>query len=234
LKLVSHGRKLSKFGIYHPHIETYVLNSGLLPLSNISYETADKGLISAFVERWHRDTNSFHLPVGEMTITLDDVSTLLHISIVGQFCTYVPLEFAAAAIVLVDLLGVEQADATSEMRHCRGTHVRLSWLREVYEESCVQQRWECAARAYLLHLVGCTIFVDKSATSISVSYLPLFRDMGMCGEYSWGAAALTHMYEQLGDACFAQTKQLGGYATLVQVNDIQFEYKFNIFGYLNT
>ncbi|XP_027940573.1 uncharacterized protein LOC114194505 [Vigna unguiculata] len=216
LKLVSHGRKLSKFGIYHPHIETYVLNSGLLPLSNISYETADKGLISAFVERWHRDTNSFHLPVGEMTITLDDVSTLLHISIVGQFCTYVPLEFAAAAIVLVDLLGVEQADATSEMRHCRGTHVRLSWLREVYEESCVQQRWECAARAYLLHLVGCTIFVDKSATSISVSYLPLFRDMGMCGEYSWGAAALTHMYEQLGDACFAQTKQLGGYATLVQ------------------
>lgn len=138
MKLVSHGRKLSKFGIYYPHIEAYVLSSCLLPLCNISYETTNKGLISAFMERWNRDTNNLNLPVGEMTITLDDVSTLLHISIVGQFCTYVRLEFAVATIVLVDLLGVEHADATSEMRHCRGAHVRLSWLREVYEESCVQ------------------------------------------------------------------------------------------------
>ena len=29
--------------------------------------------MSAFVERWHKETSSFHLPVGEVTITLDDV-----------------------------------------------------------------------------------------------------------------------------------------------------------------
>ena len=30
------------------------------------------------------ETNSFHMPFGEMTITLDDVSSLLHIPIRGK------------------------------------------------------------------------------------------------------------------------------------------------------
>ena len=51
------------------------------------------------------------------------------------------------------------------------------------------------ARAYLLHLVGCTIFANKSATSISVSYLGLFVDLRHTEGYSWATTALTHMYE---------------------------------------
>ncbi|KAL6137491.1 hypothetical protein ACLB2K_062783 [Fragaria x ananassa] len=37
----------------------------------------DNSLISALVERWRRETNTFHLPVGEMTITLEDVALIL-------------------------------------------------------------------------------------------------------------------------------------------------------------
>ena len=29
--------------------------------------------MSAFVERWHKETSSSHLPVGEVTITMDDM-----------------------------------------------------------------------------------------------------------------------------------------------------------------
>jgi len=76
-----------------------------------------KGLISAFVERWHRETNSFHLPVGEMTITLDDVSSLLHLPILGQFPTYVPLEYNGSATILVELLRVDEVREKAEMRH---------------------------------------------------------------------------------------------------------------------
>jgi len=54
-----------------------------------------------------------------------------------------------------------------------------------------------ATRAYLIHLIGYTHFVDKSATSISVSYFPLFRDLAMCGGYAWGATALAYMYDKL-------------------------------------
>ena len=63
----------------------------------------DKRLISAFVERWYGETNSFNLPVGEMTITLDDVSSLLHLPILGQFPTYVPLEYNGVAKILAEL-----------------------------------------------------------------------------------------------------------------------------------
>ncbi|XP_021772713.1 protein MAINTENANCE OF MERISTEMS-like [Chenopodium quinoa] len=41
-------------------------------------------LISTFVERWHPETNSFHLPFGEMTITLHDVSYILSTPITGE------------------------------------------------------------------------------------------------------------------------------------------------------
>jgi len=93
--------------------------------------------------------------------------------------------------------------------------VRLGWLREVYEQCCIDQSWECAARAYLLHLLGCSIFANKSANRIFVYYLALFTDLDMCGQWAWGAAALTFMYELLGDACLGDTRQLAGFVTIV-------------------
>ncbi|XP_068478444.1 protein MAIN-LIKE 1-like isoform X1 [Phaseolus vulgaris] len=216
LKVVSHGRKINKLGAPHERIEAVVELSGLGGLLHASYESLDRGLLCAFVERWHAETNSFHLPVGEMTITLDDVSNLLHLPIVGQFYTQETLDSDSATDLLVEALRVDRALASEETRHCRGAHVRLSWLREVYQDACSRRQWTVAARAYLLHLVGCTIFADKSATSVSVFYLGFFVDLRLTGGYSWAAAALTHMYEQLGDCSYANTKQLAGYATLLQ------------------
>jgi len=45
------------------------------------YSSVTHAMIRALCERWHTETSSFHLPVGEMTITLDDVYNLLHIPI---------------------------------------------------------------------------------------------------------------------------------------------------------
>ncbi|KAH0886161.1 hypothetical protein HID58_062257 [Brassica napus] len=43
--------------------------------------TLNNSLISALVERWRRETNTFHLPLGETTITLDEVSLVLGLQI---------------------------------------------------------------------------------------------------------------------------------------------------------
>ena len=77
--MVFHGRKVNMFGLPRPEVFALIVNCGLLPLCNICYEIVDKGIICGFVERWYRDTNTFHLPFGEISITLDDVSCLLHL-----------------------------------------------------------------------------------------------------------------------------------------------------------
>ena len=145
--MISHGRKLNKFDIPHPQMYSFVENSGLLPLCSIGYEVADKGLITAFVERWHKDANSFHLLIGEMTITLDDVSSILHIPIVGQFPTYEALSYNEAKDLLIELLGVSESKANEELKESRGPQVRMSWLREVYEQCCIDGSWEYVVRA---------------------------------------------------------------------------------------
>ena len=87
MKVVSHIKKVKKLGPSHPSVLPFVVASGLSPLCDILYEYPDIGLILGFVERLHPETNTFHLPIGEMTITLDDVWSLLHLSINGQFCS---------------------------------------------------------------------------------------------------------------------------------------------------
>ena len=76
---------------------------------------------------------------------------------------------------------------------------------------------EFATRAFLLHLVGCTLFTDKSATNVAVVYLELFRDISMVSSYAWGAACLPYLCRQLTTATRFEVRQLGGYQTLLQV-----------------
>jgi len=162
-----------------------MLNTKFLLVCNISYETADNGLISTFVKRWHCNTNTFHLFVGEMTIMLDDVSSLLHILIVGDF-------FLCNIGFHINFFSVawapwcaEFGDVTIKLRQYHDAHVRLNWLCKVYKKCIVNQKWEYVTKIYLLYLIGSTIFEDKNVTSIDVSYLPLFINLRMCGWYAW-------------------------------------------------
>ncbi|KAH1222348.1 Protein MAIN-LIKE 1 [Glycine max] len=216
LKLVSHGRKLTLIGRPVPEIEGLVAATGLSPLIDCSVITGDPGLISAFVERWHSETSTFHLPVRELTITLDDVSSILHLPITGTLHSFHALSTEEARFLLTELLEVSAEEARAETALTRGAYVRLGWVRDIYETRCQARRWIVAACAYLLHLVGCTLFANKSATYVHVVHLDAFRDLAHSGGYAWGVAALVHMYDQLDEACRTTTRQLAGYLTLFQ------------------
>ncbi|XP_028230393.1 protein MAINTENANCE OF MERISTEMS-like [Glycine soja] len=127
LKLSSHGRKVHSLGRLVPAIEGLIAGRGLSPLIACSVDTGDRGLLSAFVERWHQETSSFHLPVGELTITLDDVSLLLHLPVIGDLHAFQPLHVDDAVQMLVDLLMVSTESARVETTQCRGPYVRLQW-----------------------------------------------------------------------------------------------------------
>ena len=106
LKLSSHGRKVQKFGKSAPEIEGLVAATGLSPLIACSIDNGDRGLIFTFLEWWHKETSSFHLPVGELTITLDDVTSLFHLPIIGAFYSFETLHVDEAVLMLVELLEV--------------------------------------------------------------------------------------------------------------------------------
>ena len=68
--------------------------------------SANKMVVSTFVEQWHRETNTFHLPMGEMTITLDDVFYITGMPITGSLVRSKVVEDLVR--LLVDALGVSR------------------------------------------------------------------------------------------------------------------------------
>ncbi|KAI5405310.1 hypothetical protein KIW84_052185 [Lathyrus oleraceus] len=153
---------------------------------------------------------------GEMSITLDDVACLLHLPIRGIFWSPQDVTKELAVELAVDYLGVSQGQAQSHVRSCRGSYYKLEWLYDIFVHHRAASSWAYATRAYLLMLVGSTIFADKTFTLVEARYLLLFRDLDGCSGYSWGAAAVVTLYRYLGDASMYSCKQLGGYPTLLQ------------------
>ena len=181
-----------------------VHRSGLASLTSCSHRVASRPMLSAFCERWQPETTTFHMPFGEMTITLDDVASILHIPVTGSMISFSqPLHVDDANALLVELLGTTDVEASRETEQCRSPSVRLLWLRDHFStitDASFDDDVVFATRAFLLHLVGCTLFADKSATSVAVVYLELFRDLSMVGSYAWGAACLAYLYRQLTQA----------------------------------
>ncbi|XP_057248066.1 protein MAINTENANCE OF MERISTEMS-like [Beta vulgaris subsp. vulgaris] len=73
------------------------------------------------------------------------------------------------------------------------------------------------ARGFLVTLLGSTIFIDKTVDRTSTLLFPLVRDLVSVKSYSWASAALAYLYRELGKATRAETKQLAGSSTLLEV-----------------
>ena len=95
---------MAKFGRLAPEIEGLVAASGLSPLIICSLDTGDRRLMSTFVKYWHKETSRFHLPVEEVTITLDDIALFLDLPVVGAFHSFELLHVDDAVDMLVELL----------------------------------------------------------------------------------------------------------------------------------
>lgn len=51
-----------------------------------SWENLD--MLTALAKRWHSEMSTFHLPIGEMTVTLEDVYRILRLPIIGELVQY--------------------------------------------------------------------------------------------------------------------------------------------------
>ena len=206
--------------------------SGLYSLLQTNYGQVDHGLLIAFSERWHSETSSFHLPVGEMTITLDDVSCLLHIPVGGNPLFHETLTTNQGTEYLVDYLGLDRAESAAETESMNSARITYDCLLNIYtkylnkanmyanqpgEEVTLEWYQTRCIRAFLLYLVGCTLFSDKTGSGCCVVYLKYFDDLTTVNQWSWGAAALAFLYDYLCKMTKPKCASLSGYTCLMQV-----------------
>ena len=138
----------------------------------------------------------FHLSIDDMSITLDDVSSLLHLPIRGRLLNYSRISRPDVHDMMVQYLVVDSCDAQKEIDDTRRWHARFSFLKELYKyhlvavvetdgyDAHVLYHRACALRSYLMYLVGTSIFVDKSDYYVDVVYLRYFIDFEQILKYN--------------------------------------------------
>ncbi|KAL0404836.1 UNVERIFIED_CONTAM: protein MAIN-LIKE 2 [Sesamum radiatum] len=213
LRCHEHTSKLDRWLLTEKQIEL-VKRAGFGYLRLIPAISLDNPLISALVERWRKETNTFHMTVGEMTVTLEDVAYLLGLRIDGE--PVIGVTYTTCDSVCVKYLG-----KAPDSGYTSGGMVKLSWLKETFSE-CREdasiEDVERYTRAYLLYLVGSTIFSTTTGNKVPVMYLPLFENFDNAGKYAWGAAALAFLYRALGNASLRSQSTISGCLTLLQVD----------------
>uniref|UniRef100_A0A8I6YSC5 Aminotransferase-like plant mobile domain-containing protein n=1 Tax=Hordeum vulgare subsp. vulgare TaxID=112509 RepID=A0A8I6YSC5_HORVV len=176
--------------------------------------------LTALTDRWRPETHPFHLPLGEMTITLEDIGMITRLPIEGRALTG-KVRSDGWRQRVATLVGVEPEPWTNEARKDpRPSGVLFSWIQR-YFRKCPRDASplvvERFVRAYLWNLLTQVVFPDGTGDTASWMFLDPLRDWDV--KWSWGSAALAFLYRQLDGACMRSkpTSTLGGFVWDLQV-----------------
>ncbi|XP_050889851.1 uncharacterized protein LOC127095164 [Lathyrus oleraceus] len=130
LKFINHMRKIT--GLSQSNKDWFQAALSLFGMKDLcmtGYITVNHRMLNAFVERWHIETSSFHILLGETSITPDDVSCLPHLLIRGKLLDHGRISKGEALYFMVDYLGVDPETALMNMERTRGAHARFEFLK---------------------------------------------------------------------------------------------------------
>jgi hypothetical protein len=108
----------------------FIRRSGFLPLATLiktGLLKMDNAALTALVDQWRPETHSFHLPCGEMTITLEDVAMLFGLRVDGYAVTshINPQDWRD---IVEALVGVRPDEPQEGVKDRKTTGVNSSWL----------------------------------------------------------------------------------------------------------
>ncbi|TVU05292.1 hypothetical protein EJB05_48450, partial [Eragrostis curvula] len=203
----------------------YIGRAGLLPLArlvNAGLPRMDSAALTALVDRWRPETHTFHLPCGELTVTLQDVAMILGLPIDGHAMIGM-VQPQGWRDMVEAALGLRPPEVEEDVKDRKTTGVSSAWLAEHFSQLDDPQAedWlvERYARAWLWHLIGGFLFPDGSGNTISWMVFPIvagtWEDMAT---YSWASGVLAYLYRQLCDGCrrCGDSSGLGGCLYLLQ------------------
>ena len=194
-------------------IRPYMIRAGFYGVYHLGHIMIDWLLITSLVERWQPETHTFHFPVGEMTITLQDVAIILGLRIDGPAVT------ETCVLDVVELCG-ELLGVTPPADALRGSAIYIWWLCDQLSTPAPdadEVALERSARGFILTLMGSFLFTDKKGVHVHLCFLPLLRDLTHTATYSWGDAVLAHTYHELCRTNMDRRRGFSGCITLIQV-----------------
>ena len=150
----------------------------------------DLAVLVALGERWHDVSSTFHLPVGEMTLTPADFAAITGLRVGGERIPFDPS-------IHTDDAALEWFLGQAPFRERgMGRYTQLEErLRAMIPQS--EQEEEQMARMFILCLFATALFPNKRS-HVHLSYLPALRDLRTAGRYDWGGAALCTCYVFMG------------------------------------
>ncbi|XP_058223136.1 protein MAINTENANCE OF MERISTEMS-like [Rhododendron vialii] len=154
----------------------------------------DWSLMTSLVKRWWDTTNTFHFPsAGEVTITPGDFSLLTSLRVGGAPLRIDPQLWRREG-------ALEWFLGKMPPLHSRG-RLDVSWLSKTFMKADIltQVSVEQLTRAFLLYLLGQTLFANKDS-SVHTQFLAPLRYLGAVWEFDWGSSVLASLYGNLG-AC---------------------------------
>ena len=207
----------------------YLRYLGFYGVYRIGRIQMDVGLITALLERWRPETHTFHLPFGEATISLQDVSILTRLPVDGDPVTGVDptLTIPEWQALCLRLLGFE-LDAYffdhSRLRiECLDNRYRHFHITNDALEEMMQQY----VRGQVLRLLGGIMLSDTSSNKMKLMFLPLLEDLNFARRLSWGSAVLACLYRAMCRDSYTDQSEIDGYLVLLQVCKLKF-FIFNI------
>ena len=110
--------------------------TGLHYLAEIDRMVIDHALITGLVERWRPETNTFHFPSGEATITLEDVAYIYGLPIDGPpvtGCTYTHYQIDELCQELFGVIPQQKED-------CNWVSLKFTRLERVFRPTTEELR----------------------------------------------------------------------------------------------
>ncbi|KAK1630045.1 hypothetical protein QYE76_004360 [Lolium multiflorum] len=211
-------RTPKKNWMIHPQWEDRLKWAGLLPFArlveardNVSRLNYDAALITCLVDRWRPETHTFHFRWGEMAPTLEDVSMLLGLPLAGE--PIGPLEEPVGWMHSMDARFVGVREGVGPISF-EAHGPRQAWLHEFQIEQFGYPDVPMTAvqitrslEAYLMWLLGKTMFTDNHGNTISARYIPIAQEIADATEAehitqrSWGSAVLAATYRGMCKGC---------------------------------
>ncbi|KAJ4747278.1 Serine/threonine-protein phosphatase 7 long form-like protein [Rhynchospora pubera] len=203
LEMRSHKRTIK----VDDRIEGRLIKLGLSHITKVKHVNVDMPLLKAMVEFWRPETHTFHFPVGEMTVTLQDVAFLY-----GLRSTGIPVrsntrgpweEKIHANLYPHEDLGEWHRERSSRKGDVVvGNNIKLKWLWQncgvAPQADAPGEELDRYTRAVALELFGTLMFPDISQNSVPAYYLELVSgNLNEVPDFNWGGATLACLYRAL-------------------------------------